>query len=79
MREVMAGGVTYVCGHLHSLGGLVPAMYTRQHTGVLELELEDWKDGRMYVLNNGKRLGNFNLKGRRDVLDIQKHSRFSRF
>lgn len=45
----MSSGVVYLCGHLHSLGGLVPAMYTRQRTGLLELELEDWKDGRMYV------------------------------
>ncbi|XP_075974163.1 transmembrane protein 62-like [Anticarsia gemmatalis] len=40
----------YVCGHLHSMGGLVPKMYTKQKNGFLELELGDWKDNRMYRL-----------------------------
>lgn len=40
----------YVCGHLHSMGGLVPDMYTIQRKGFLELELGDWKDNRMYRL-----------------------------
>ncbi|GBP87324.1 Transmembrane protein 62 [Eumeta japonica] len=40
----------YVCGHLHAMGGLVREMYTRQRKGFLELELEDWKDNRMYRL-----------------------------
>lgn len=38
----------YVCGHLHSMGGIVPQMYTRQKKGYLELELCDWKDNRMF-------------------------------
>ena len=42
-------GVAYLCGHLHTLGDLVPNMYTRQKTGMLELELGDWKINRMYV------------------------------
>ncbi|KAA0194483.1 hypothetical protein HAZT_HAZT001520 [Hyalella azteca] len=48
LRMAMSGGVAYLCGHLHSLGGLVPAMHARQLNGLLELELEDWKDGRMF-------------------------------
>lgn len=40
----------YVCGHLHSMGGLVPKMYTIHRKGFLELELGDWKDNRMYRL-----------------------------
>ncbi|KAH1022094.1 transmembrane protein 62 isoform X2 [Dendroctonus ponderosae] len=43
-------GLVYVCGHLHTLGGLVPQMYTMQKGGYLELELGDWKDNRMYRL-----------------------------
>ncbi|XP_066245016.1 transmembrane protein 62-like [Euwallacea similis] len=43
-------GFVYVCGHLHTLGGLVPHMYTMQKGGFLELELGDWKDNRMYRL-----------------------------
>jgi len=50
LRHVMSQGSAYLCGHLHSLLGLVPAMYTRHHNGLRELELQDWKDGRKYRL-----------------------------
>ncbi|CAI6347010.1 unnamed protein product [Macrosiphum euphorbiae] len=40
----------YLCGHLHTLGGLVPQMYTMQNEGFAELELADWKDGRAFRL-----------------------------
>lgn len=36
----------YLCGHLHTLGGMVPEMYTLQSNGALELELADWKENR---------------------------------
>ncbi|XP_050301336.1 transmembrane protein 62-like [Anthonomus grandis grandis] len=42
--------LAYLCGHLHTLGGVVPRMYTMQKGGFLELELGDWKDNRMYRL-----------------------------
>lgn len=42
--------LAYVCGHLHTLGGLVPNMYTLQKDGFLELELGDWKDNRRFRL-----------------------------
>lgn len=45
-RELVSG--PYLCGHLHTLGGMVPEMYTLQSTGTLELELGDWKDSRRY-------------------------------
>lgn len=38
----------YLCGHLHSLGGFVTHMYTKQKKGYLEIELGDWKDNRMF-------------------------------
>lgn len=41
--------IAYLCGHLHTLGGLVPQMYTIQNEGFAELELADWKDERMLV------------------------------
>ena len=41
-------GLVYLCGHLHTLGGLVPHMYGLQKEGFLELELADWKKNRMY-------------------------------
>lgn len=41
--------IVYLCGHLHTLGGLVPQMYTMQSEGFAELELADWKDGRTLV------------------------------
>lgn len=50
LRQVMSSGMVYLCGHLHSLLGLVPSMYTRHHNGLRELELQDWKDGRYYRL-----------------------------
>jgi len=50
LRAVMSQGLAYLCGHLHSLLGLVPSMYTRHHNGLRELELQDWKDGRYYRL-----------------------------
>ena len=40
-------GSVYMCGHLHTLSGLVPNMYSMHKAGTLELELGDWKDGRM--------------------------------
>lgn len=42
-------GSVYLCGHLHTMGGLVPNMYAYQQSGYLELELADWKDSRLYV------------------------------
>ena len=47
IRQIMKGGLAYMCGHLHTLSGFVPGLYTRQQTGSLELELGDWKDNRM--------------------------------
>jgi hypothetical protein len=39
-------GIAYLCGHLHTLGGLVNSFYTRHTNGLLELELGDWKGNR---------------------------------
>ncbi|XP_023936290.1 transmembrane protein 62 [Bicyclus anynana] len=53
LRQLMGnakGSQAYVCGHLHSMGGMVPRMYTKHKKGYLELELGDWKDNRMYRL-----------------------------
>lgn len=44
------GSQVYVCGHLHTMGGIVPKMYTKHKKGFLELELGDWKDNRMFRL-----------------------------
>lgn len=48
LRHLMRKGIAYLCGHLHTFGGLVRHMYTLQKSGYLELELADWKDNRMY-------------------------------
>ncbi|KAL8611132.1 hypothetical protein ACOMHN_064422 [Nucella lapillus] len=48
IRHVMRNGLAYLCGHLHTLGNLVPRMYSRQKTGSLELELGDWKENRVF-------------------------------
>lgn len=41
-------GVAYLCGHLHNFIGLMPNMYARYPNGMLELELADWKDNRVF-------------------------------
>ncbi|KAK3783446.1 hypothetical protein RRG08_033703 [Elysia crispata] len=48
LREIMSGSIMYLCGHLHTLGNLVPHMYAKHKTGQLELELGDWKDNRIF-------------------------------
>lgn len=45
-RELMAEGLVYLCGHLHSLHGLANTMVVRHRTGLREAELTDWKDER---------------------------------
>lgn len=47
LRNVASKGIAYLCGHLHNFVGIVPNMYSRHHSGMLELELADWKDNRM--------------------------------
>lgn len=41
-----SSGVAYLCGHLHTLGGLMPVLHSRHPRGTLELELGDWMDNR---------------------------------
>ncbi|XP_041534835.1 transmembrane protein 62 isoform X1 [Microtus oregoni] len=48
IRTVMSSATAYLCGHLHTLGGLMPVLHTRHFTGTLELEVGDWKDNRRY-------------------------------
>lgn len=48
LRSIMSSATAYLCGHLHTLGGLMPVLHTRHFQGPLELELGDWKDNRRY-------------------------------
>uniref|UniRef100_A0A2C9M5R7 Uncharacterized protein n=1 Tax=Biomphalaria glabrata TaxID=6526 RepID=A0A2C9M5R7_BIOGL len=48
LRQIMRNSVAYLCGHLHTLFGYSPRMYSRHKTGQLELELGDWKDNRIF-------------------------------
>ncbi|KAH8030173.1 hypothetical protein HPB51_006605 [Rhipicephalus microplus] len=41
-------GGPYLCGHYHSLLGFFRGMYALQPSGFLELELADWKSGRLF-------------------------------
>lgn len=43
-----SSAVAYLCGHLHTLGGLMPVLHSRHHQGTLELELGDWMDNRRW-------------------------------
>ncbi|XP_074600919.1 transmembrane protein 62-like isoform X2 [Brevipalpus obovatus] len=38
----------YLCGHFHTLNGLIHEMYATQRSGFLEAEVADWKDERMF-------------------------------
>ncbi|NXC50264.1 TMM62 protein, partial [Penelope pileata] len=48
IRTLMSSATAYLCGHLHTMGGLMPALYSRHRGGTLELELGDWMDNRRY-------------------------------
>ncbi|XP_023414511.2 transmembrane protein 62 isoform X1 [Loxodonta africana] len=48
IRSIMSSATAYLCGHLHTLGGLMPVLHTRHFQGTLELEVGDWKDNRRY-------------------------------
>lgn len=48
----LRSAVAYLCGHLHTLGGLMPVLHSRHPQGTLELELGDWMDNRRYGENN---------------------------
>ncbi|XP_074853189.1 transmembrane protein 62 isoform X3 [Carettochelys insculpta] len=48
VRMVMSSATAYLCGHLHTLGGLMPVLHSRHPQGTLELELGDWMVNRKY-------------------------------
>ncbi|XP_032712598.1 transmembrane protein 62 isoform X3 [Lontra canadensis] len=48
IRSIMSSATAYLCGHLHTLGGLMPVLHTRHLQGTLELEVGDWKENRRY-------------------------------
>ncbi|XP_075049274.1 transmembrane protein 62 [Mixophyes fleayi] len=48
IRAVMSSAVAYMCGHLHTLGGLAPVLHSQHQQGTLELELGDWMKNRRY-------------------------------
>lgn len=48
LQELLRYGGPYLCGHYHSLLGFFRGMYVLQPTGFLELELADWKTGRLF-------------------------------
>jgi len=55
-RQIISGGLVYLSGHLHTLGGLAPQLYSMHRCGTPELELGDWKENRMYrvlAIDNG--------------------------
>ncbi|XP_064921974.1 transmembrane protein 62 isoform X1 [Columba livia] len=48
IRTLMNSATAYLCGHLHTLGGLMPVLHSQHRGGTLELELGDWMDNRRY-------------------------------
>ena len=56
IKDIMEGGIVYLSGHLLTLGGLAPKMYTIHRTSTPEYELEDWKENRRFgvlAIDNG--------------------------
>lgn len=50
VRKILRTGAVYLCGHLHTLAGVIPKMHAVHVDGHLELELGDWLDTRNYRL-----------------------------
>ncbi|NWI21307.1 TMM62 protein, partial [Crypturellus soui] len=48
IRSLMSSATAYFCGHLHTLGGLMPILHSQHRHGTLELELGDWMENRRY-------------------------------
>ncbi|KAJ6667246.1 hypothetical protein lerEdw1_017224 [Lerista edwardsae] len=48
IRTAMRSATAYLCGHFHTVGGLMPVLHTQHRHGTLELELGDWKKSRRY-------------------------------
>ncbi|XP_073433736.1 transmembrane protein 62 isoform X1 [Dendrobates tinctorius] len=48
VRAVMSSAVAYICGHLHTLGGMAPVLHSQHLQGTLELELGDWMHNRRF-------------------------------
>ncbi|NXQ56276.1 TMM62 protein, partial [Anthoscopus minutus] len=48
IRTLMSSATAYLCGHLHTMGGLMPVLHSQHCGGTLELELGDWMDNRRY-------------------------------
>uniref|UniRef100_A0A8C3B248 Transmembrane protein 62 n=1 Tax=Cairina moschata TaxID=8855 RepID=A0A8C3B248_CAIMO len=46
--HLRTSATAYLCGHLHTMGGLMPALHSQHRGGTLELELGDWMDNRRY-------------------------------
>lgn len=46
IRHIMSG--PYLCGHFHTLNGLVNEMYSNHKEGSMELEVGDFKDNRLF-------------------------------
>uniref|UniRef100_A0A8C5U4M9 Transmembrane protein 62 n=1 Tax=Malurus cyaneus samueli TaxID=2593467 RepID=A0A8C5U4M9_9PASS len=48
IRTLMSSATAYLCGHLHTMAGLMPVLHSQHRGGTLELELGDWMDNRRY-------------------------------
>ena len=49
-----SGSLAYLTGHLHDLDGMLDHIYSQQYSGLLELEMADWKYLRRWVCRNSK-------------------------
>jgi len=80
-RSLLQGGLVYLSGHLHTLGGLAPELYSLHRGGTPELELGDWKENRKFrvlAIDNGILTFSDNVAGDWPVVVVTnpKSSRF---
>ncbi|XP_076056550.1 transmembrane protein 62-like isoform X2 [Oratosquilla oratoria] len=57
LRQLMKNSLVYVCGHLHTAYQNIKHMWTHHASGLLELELADWYENRIYrilAVDNGQ-------------------------
>ncbi|XP_058397369.1 transmembrane protein 62 isoform X6 [Diceros bicornis minor] len=70
IRSIMSSATAYLCGHLHTLGGLMPVLHTRHFQGTLELEVGDWKDNRRILLEEVRVFSTYFLFKRVFISDL---------
>uniref|UniRef100_A0A8C6YSL1 Transmembrane protein 62 n=1 Tax=Nothoprocta perdicaria TaxID=30464 RepID=A0A8C6YSL1_NOTPE len=70
VRTLMSSATAYFCGHLHTLGGLMPVLHSQHHHGTLELELGDWMENRRMLQEEFAHRAIYLLWKKNSLLDL---------